>query len=852
MIISDTTLPFNDGWHVRSVVDGESFAPVFLPRDAMIQTGRSADAPSGPSQAYFLGGSYLYRKTWRRPPSWIGKRIFLYFEGVYRYCQVFVNGQPAGGNSWGLTGFEIQIDQFLRGDQEVTIELHVQNEELPSARWYIGSGVLKPVWIVARNPISLRPGGVFFQTIAIEPSVRAMVTVEIDNPAGEVVDVSFSLLDDGEHEVASAELRTEGSQVSAPLDVAQPVLWSDDDPHLYTLLVKVGDESHSVLVGLRTLQWNAQSGLLVNGRRTFLRGACIHHDSGILGGVTLPDYELWRVKILKANGYNAIRSSHNPAPEALLHACDVHGLYVVDEYHDYWYSRKSTHDDAPSFADRWEVEIDAMVRKARNHPSVIMYSIGNELMEPKSVYGLETARRLVERVRLSDSTRPVTAAINLMLAAIGWPAKRTGDVNVQPPSGEAWNLDSTSINALFAFIHFIVKNLPRLPRADLVTKDLFHLVDVSGYNYGEVRFPTDVRLHPDRILLGTETLPDDISWNWSQVESLPSLIGDFMWTGWDYLGESGMADWIYDSSTGSFQKPYPQISAGCGAVDLIGVPGHTAYLAQAAWHLLSGPAITVRPPHLVDKKTFRSPWRKTDAEHSWSWKGCAGKRAEIYVVSDDEEVEVLLNGTSLGKKQVGTYPSRLSPSTVAIGVMGVVSAMLVPSWAYALSTLAGTAMFSIYTLRPPGRRYGNLARFNTTYFPGEIVAIGYRQGRQTSQTALRSAQEARLKLVLENETIRANGMDLAFIRVLLCDEHGTVEMLDDDLVTLSVTGPARLEGFGSGARKTYERYDDDVHTTWHGQALAIVRAGTEPGIVTVVANSDSHGAGSVVLEQIRE
>jgi beta-galactosidase len=798
-----TIEPFMRGWELQRSPDAP-FEPVALPHDAMIAEPRRADAPSGFHGGYFLGGSYRYRTTWTPRVEHEGKQLALVFEGVHGRARVLVDGRDLGGNLNGHTAFEVPLAGAVTVGAESTVEVTVDNTELPAARWYTGAGIDQPVWLRAVEAIHIEPDGVRFHTTSTDGRAVAEVDVAVANPDGGPIEV-VAVLRGPDGEAARSSSTTSGSTARLELTVDDPRLWSADEPNLYDLSVSLGTgdhvhDEHTTRVGLRTITVDARRGLRVNGVTTSLRGACVHHDSGVLGSATFAAAERRRVRILKEQGFNAIRSAHNPMAPALLDACDELGMYVMDELFDSWYLHKTEHDEASDFHSTWEAKAEAMVVKDRNRPSVVLYSIGNENGEPASAFGHATAQRLADRIRDLDPTRPVTAGVNLAMAAVSWPGKRKGDGATAPVTKKPPKIDSTAINVLISTLVGLMQYAPKLRRTDVVTEDLFEVLDVAGYNYGPARYELDARLHPDRVVVGTETIPGDIPRNWDLVERLPNLIGDFMWTGWDYLGETGIGTWAYGARLTRLMKLFPHLTAGCGVVDITGRPGALALLARATWGALDAPAITVRPPDLVGQRVARSPWRSTDAVASWSWRGCEGKPAHLEVISDADEVEVLVNGRSLGR-------------------------------------------------RPAGRAAGFVSRFETTYAPGEVVAIGYVGGTESGRSSLRSAGPVGVRLVLEPGSLAADGQDLAFVHVELADDDGNVEMLDDDLVTVTVEGPAALAGFGSEAPATEEPFVDAEHTTYRGRALAVIRAGSEPGPVTIKATSRWHGSASVVIDQ---
>ena len=499
--------------------------------------------------------------------------------------------------------------------------------------------------------------------------------------------------------------------------------------------------------------------------------------------------------LLKEAGFTAIRSAHNPMSRHLLDACDELGLYVLDELADYWFVSKSAHDASGRFRDTWREDADRMVEKDRNRPSVIMYASGNEIPETATPEGVALTREITQYLHLIDPDRPVTVAINLFLNAL----VSMGQSPYKPtePGAKAM-AGSTEANVMINQIGRMMHVVSRLPRADKASRDAFAEVDVAGYNYGLARYRRDVRAYPDRVILGSETLPGDVPRAWRLVNEHPSVIGDFVWAGWEYLGEAGVAVWVTGKRAG-LAKPYPYLIAGPGMFDLTGRPDISLRLAQAAWGRLPAPAIGVRPVNLSGMPMVRSAWRNSDAVESWSWRGCEGRKAEIEVYSTDDHVELFLNGRRIGRRRAGQVA-------------------------------------------------GFVARFTVPYQPGTLTAVAYRHGVETSRTSLTSATGP-LHLAITGETrIVANGADLVFAEISVVDDSGVVEMLADHTVDISVSGPGELIGFGSAAPASTESFLSTSRTTFRGRALAVVRSTGDPGTITVTASALAGDPAELVIE----
>jgi beta-galactosidase len=798
-----TRAAFDGGWTLRDL-EGESSVGVRLPHDAMIGETRTSDAASGADGGYFPGGRYLYSNSWRAPADIGDDVVRLVFEGVYGRSRVRLNGRDLGGSISGYREFVIVLEGVVP-DEDNLIEVEVDNAAQPSSRWYTGSGIYRRVWLERGPRTRIADHGIRIRTRTVGDPAIVDVSVDLDNPDDRELMVGVTIADAAGSTVAEATLAASAATAELELAVPSPRLWSHRTPYRYTAHVRVltGDEiidEREVPIGLRTIDVDARHGLRVNGERVLLRGACVHHDSGILGAATFRAAEFRRARILKQNGFNAIRSSHQPISADLRAASDELGLYVVDELSDIWFGPKTAHDLASEFDDIWRDDARAMVGADRNSPSVIMYSIGNEIAETATPRGVQIAHELSEFVRELDPHRPVTIAVNFLLNLMATKGKSMFDTSEHAAKAERKTsaVTSTMANVLANRIGGILQTVSRLPAADKATRDVFTAVDVAGYNYAWGRYAADAKRHPDRVVLGSESMPGDIAKIWPIAERTPNVIGDFMWTGWDYLGEAGLGTWTYGSAPAILAKAYPQLLAGTGVVDITGLPSAQSLLARAVWGDLDAPQIAVRPIDHAGERVRRMAWRSTDAIQSWAWRGCEGRTAEIEIYSDDDEVEVVLNGRSLGRKAAG-------------------------------------------------KRRHYVTRFRTRYEPGEIEVIGYRAGAEAGRSRLRSASRPQLSLSVESPMLAADGQDLAFIAIDLADDRGVVEMMASDIVSVRVSGPGTLAALGSAAPLTEESFTDNRHSTWYGRAQAIIRSTGEPGTIRVTVASEHHGTRTIEL-----
>lgn len=535
-------------------------------------------------------------------------------------------------------------------------------------------------------------------------------------------------------------------------------------------------DTYAESFGIRMLEWSPR-GLFVNGKETLLRGGCLHHDNGLLGACSYKEAEWRKIRIMKECGFNAVRSSHNICPPALLEACDEIGMYVIDETWDMWYRHKSKYDYAEFFREHYKDDIQAMVNKDYNHPSVIFYSIGNEVSEPASEEGLTIEKEMADYIHTLDDTRAVTAGFNLMILANAAKGQEMydgeGGLNADSASEgmDMSKMDSTMFNQMTQQIGIGMNHFADSDEADRAVTPALELLDIAGYNYASGRYPLEGEKHPERIIYGSETFPHDIYSNWSMVKKYPYLIGDFMWTAWDYLGEAGVGTWSAHPDAMGFNNPYPWLLGGAGVINILGDPDGEAFYAKTVWGLSKKPVIAVRPVTMPDEKTIKSAWRGTNAFPSWSWKNCDGARAFVEVYASADSAELRINGVIKEKKKIEAYK----------------------------------------------------AVFETVYEPGSVEVVVYDvDGNEAGRTRLDSAGgEITVRIKPETEIVSGG---LTYINIDMCGENGIVECNADEPLEVTVEGGTLL-AFGSANPRNEESYLAGRHTTYYGRAQAIVRTG---------------------------
>ena len=816
----------NDGWQFRPKVNrfaelgglAAEWQPVTLPHDAMIGTQRSSSASAG--NGYFPGGVWEYSKTLELPEQDAGTSMTLEFEGVYRDAVVLVNGSYAGQRPYGYSLFQVPIDHLLR--YGATNEIKVECRALEDSRWYSGAGIYRTVWLLQAGRVHVGPHGPAVRTPEIDDDGATItVTTPVANRSAMTAQLTLrtELLDVNGQVVASDRTPVitypnDELAVRQRLFVASARRWDPDDPYLYGCRVTLLDgddvvDTDETSFGIRSLSLDPGRGLRINGKQTVLRGACLHHDNGPLGAATLDAAEHRRVRLLKEAGFNALRSAHQPMSRAMLDACDRLGMLVMDETFDTWQQAKSDRDYSLRFNDWWRADVESMVRKDHNHPSVIFYSIGNEIPDEADMGGVRLGHELADVVRDLDDSRYVTKAVTGFLVG-GLEAfaelreTMSADQSVAPgltASPEA------GVNSAATQLADFMRRVVESSAVTTKTTEPFSYLDVAGYNYMDSRYDSDAERFPHRLIVATETYPPAIAEGWAGVLRHPNVIGDFTWTGWDYLGEVGIGRTEYGDEPssgrmGEFAGPFPWRTAWCGDIDITGLRRPASFYRETVFGLRQVPTIAVAPPQ--DHGRFlvhTSPWSFPDVVSSWTWPGYESKPVRVEVYSDADEVELLVNDRSFGRV-------------------------------------------------PAGAKHGFRATFDACYEPGRIEAVAWRDGEPAQRARLRTATgPVSLTVHADRTAISSSTVDAAFIEVQLVDEVGEVYRGVDRSVTVTVKGPGTLQALGSANPRSDEAFTAATCTTFDGRALAVVRAGGVGQVnVTVEAEGCSPQQISIIAE----
>ena len=761
------------------VKEKEGWVAVDLPHDFSIGLARNADAVGGGGNGYFPGGIGLYEKEIEVPAEWMDKTVLIELEGVYMNAVVLINKQLAGRHPYGYSSFHCDLTPYLHVGKN-SLRIEANNGGMANTRWYSGSGVYRPVRLLVGGKIRVGPWDVAVTTAEIGKKsavVQVATLVRNDGPMAVTAAVRSTLSADGRM-ISSChgklEIPAGGSEtIRQEILVPDARPWSLDDPFLHRLHSEILREG--ILVdametpfGIRTISVDAVHGFRLNGETLKLRGGCVHHDCGLLGSAAYARAEERKVELLKASGFNAVRCAHNPPSVAFLDACDRMGMLVVDEAFDCFRHGKNPGDYGLSFEDWWQRDLTAMVLRDRNHPSVIIWSTGNEIIERNGwSNGAEWSRTLADHVRSIDPTRPVTNALCDL-----WEETVPGDT---PETIMARWEEATSAFAA--------------------------PLDIVGYNYLLHRYARDAEQYKGRIICGTETFPHEAFDYWEATERLPYIIGDFVWTSLDYLGEAGLGHERPADFKGNWTL-YPWHQANCGDIDICGVKRPQSYYRDCVWGISTAPWIAVHSPEDFDRKLVLSPWGWPDVVASWNWPGQEGKTCAIDVYSTDDEVVLTLNGKEIGRK-------------------------------------------------PAGKANKHMASFEVAYEPGTLEAIGIQSGIECSRILLETAgSPAAIRLTPDRQHLMNGFGDLSYVLVEVVDAKGVRVPTAENLLFFAANGEGSLLAVGNGDPDSEEAYTGNMRRAHRGIATAVVRAEGEPGGIFLTVSAEGLVPASVRLESV--
>ncbi|KQB42851.1 Glycoside hydrolase family 2 [Flavobacterium daejeonense] len=736
--------------------DDSSWRQLDLPHDWSIEGSFDPKNPMGNDGGYLPAGIGWYRKDFDINSDFKNKKYTIYFEGVYMNAEVFVNGTSLGVRPYGYSSFFYDISPYLKAGKN-NIAVKVDNSQQKNSRWYTGSGIYRHVWLIETNPIHVEQWGAVITTPEVslkQATINVKVNVRNEINSIQNVLVAVTIFDKKNKKIrdtstpVTISANTTKEMVQA-IAVKSPDLWSPDNPAMYRAEIRIVQknitlDTYSIPFGIRKVEYSAEKGFVLNGKHTHLNGGCVHHDNGPLGAVAYDRAEFKKAELLKAAGFNAVRTSHNPPSEAFLHACDSIGLLVIDETFDGWREKKTTYDYSLYFDKWWSKDTETLVMRDRNHPSIIMWSIGNEIIERKTLDAVRTAHKQATLVRKLDPTRPVTSAL------------------------AAWDNDWEIYDPLFA------------------------MHDIGGYNYMIHKAESDHERVPTRVMVQTESYPRDAFKNWVGVNDHSYIIGDFVWTAIDYLGESGIGRYYYEGDVKGehYQRDlYPWHGAYCGDIDLTGWRKPISYYREVLYSDKKMIHLAVKEPNNYYGEVKETLWSVWPTWESWNWPGHEGKNIEVEVYSNYPSVRLYRDGKLVGEK----------------------------------ATTRAEEFKAVFKL---------------PYQPGELKAVGVLNGKEYDVKLLKSAGTvAKIKLSADKTFLKADGQDLSYVRIDLTDLQGIREPNAENKLTFSLEGAGTIVGVANANLKDNDPYIASQRKAWKGQALVIVKSNKEKGVIKLKVSS---------------
>ncbi len=816
---------FNHGLYggMALLMGQDNSVEVNLPHDYMIASDVKADAIAGPASGFYTEGVAHYTKKINIPSEWKNEIVYLHFDGIMMNATVDINGGKVALQHYGYAPFFVDITPYLYFGKENRVTITVNPSMQPNSRWYSGAGIFRSVELVHVPKLHVAIDGIYAYTDRLEKNsdgtstayIKTEIKIENKTLENKMALVEVYLTEDGSDEVLiKRSIKVQANpntneKAYMVITFENPKLWNADTPNLYRVHARVTDlgkfvthhvetessstDSDSTLFGIRTITADSKNGLRINGKTVKLKGGCLHHDNGIIGAVSLYDAEYRKLSLLKRIGFNAVRTTHNPPSAAFMEACDRVGMYVFDEAFDAWGIMKQPGDYNMFFENDWQKDLSAFITRDRNHPAVIIWSIGNEIPERGGLNnGYTLATKLVNHVRALDNSRPISNGICSYWSGL---------------DDELTEADLKKMKALFSGEGAGVQNM------DMGAEDLSwetyseaftNGLDIVGYNYMEDKYPKDHELYPERVILGSENYPKEIGKRWPMVDSTDYVIGDFTWTAYDYIGEAGIGKSIFVEENDprrkmggfalmSHSSDYPWRLANDADIDINGNILPQGCYRSVVWGS-DKTFLFAYNPAIFDKYEIISNWGFTDVKPCWTWKGKEGENIRLVVFSNADEVELIVNGNLIGKKKAG---ESLAVEDLPLSFV-----------------------------------------FETIYNPGQVIAISYKNGAEISRASISTTEGAKaIRISPERTSAKADGHSLIYVPVEIVDKNGNI--VDESIkLNATVKGSAELLGFGSANPITAENYTNGEFSSYKGKALAIIRSGYERGTATLTITGE--------------
>ena len=736
--------------------DDSGWRKLDLPHDWSIEGNVDVKNAMGNDGGYYPAGIAWYRKTFELPENYKGKNLTLYFEGVYMNAEVFINGVSLGIRPYGFSSFYYDITPHIKVGQKNVVAVKVDNSQQKNCRWYTGSGIYRHVWLLVTDPVHINPWGIAVTTADADQNkanIKISTVLKNETASAQQLIIRTKILEKGKSVASSDEQINipahSEKEVLQTIKLNKPKLWSPESPQLYEAAVSIVKnkkevDKQQVTFGVRTIAYSAENGFVLNGKEIKISGGCVNHDNGSLGAASYDRAEYRKAELLKKAGFNAVRTAHNPPSEAFLDACDKIGLLVMDEAFDGWREAKNKYDYSIYFDEWWQKDISAMVLRDRNHPSIVFWSIGNEIIERKKPEAIETATKLAGLVRKLDPSRPVTSAMT------------------------TWDKEWEIFDPMFA-AH-----------------------DIGGYNYQMHHAVEDHKRVPSRIILQTESYPRDAFSNWKMVNDNKYIIGDFVWTALDYLGESGIGRYFYKGETEGehYERDiYPWHGAYCGDIDLTGWRKPISHYRDLLYNENKKLYLAVKEPNGYYGEIKETLWSVWPTWESWNWPGHENKNIEVEIYSRYPAVRLYLNGKLIEEK----------PTTVNEQFKAV---------------------------------------FSIPYTKGEIKAVGVKDGKEIESTSLKTADKpSKVSLKAEQNKIKADGQDLSYIIVEITDENGNKEPNAVNELQFEIEGPAVIAAVDNANLQDKDPYVSNKRKAWKGRAMVILKSTHQKGKIKLKVSS---------------
>lgn len=806
-------IPFNDNWlflldsaitPTSANFDDSQWETVHLPHDWSLRDLPVQDSIhvgphyknlfDGHDTGYIRGGTAWYRKHFTVDSLHHNKMVYIHFDGIMTEADIWVNGTQVGSNRYGYTPFYVDITSALNpAGSSNTLAVKVFNPE-NSSRWFTGAGIYRDVAISYVNPLHIKNNGVVITTPQVTDHL-ATVNISVNmknhslrNHANLEVEATITAENNRSFSVSAKAPVIESGRSSSELlslQIPDPVLWNLENPHLYEAVVSLWEDGkmidgYQTTFGIRTIEFSAEKGFLLNGKEVLMKGANLHHDNGILGAAAFPTAEERRVLIMKSNGYNAIRSAHNPPSQAFLDACARHGMLVIDEIFDMWQVPKRPMDYHRHFDEWWERDTRAMVMRGINNPAIVMWSIGNEITERGLPKGLATGEMLASYVRELDPTRPVTMGVNSF-----W-----------DNPGMEWE-DSEPI---FAFL------------------------DVAGYNYLAGRYLPDHKLFPQRIMYGSETTTSQAWEYWQPVLEHPFVIGEFVWTGMDYLGEAGIgySSLETEPTEAIFLLPWPWYISATGDLDILGNKKPQSFYRDVVWGN-SRLEMAVNAPIPPEHHVFVHYWGWPEEYPCWNWENENPDSLWVNVYSSYPSLKLELNGQPMGARELDADNHYQPASGKPI------------QWAFK-DNIGDEIWFR--------------ASFRVPWQPGELTVTGLENGVEKEiRTLSTTGPPHKIRLHLHDNQISAADRDIIFVMVDATDGSGNPVPRADIPLQVSVTGAGHLVAAGNGNPLVQGSFTNGLFSLYRGKAMVVARSNGQKGPIHITVDSPL-GEETITVESI--